>query len=130
LADVLDDHREANALYLGKAVRPTDKEIAASTNENKQRVDSMAKLSAAYFIGLMSFDDGKHAVAATWFSKPELKSEGSPWKFGAAYNLARALEVQGNLVEAIAILERDTSPQQQGNKLRAKTLRAQAKVKK
>jgi hypothetical protein len=90
LADVLDDHREANALYLGKAVRPTDKEIAASANENKQRVDSMAKLSAAYFIGLMSFDDGKHAVAATWFSKPELNSEGSPWKFGAAYNLARA----------------------------------------
>jgi hypothetical protein len=129
LADALDDHQEANRLYMSKAVRPTDKEIAASSSENKQRVDSMAKLSAAYFIGLMSFDDGKHAVAATWFGRPELQADSSPWKFGAAYNLARSLEAQDNLEEAIKILNSDTSPQKHGNELRAKTLQARMKEK-
>lgn len=127
LADVVDDHQEAARLYMSKSVRPTEKEIAGLASENEQRVDSMAKLNAAYFIGLLSFDDGKYAVAANWLGRPELAAPGSPWVFGAALNLARALEAQANFDEAAAILQRDTSPQQQGNKLRAKALKARPK---
>ncbi len=119
LADNLDDHQEAARLYMSKSVRPTDKEIGESESEGKRRVDSAAKLNAAYWLGLMSFDDGKYSVAVNWLGRPELKSADSPWLSGANYNRARALEAQGKFDEARAILEHDTSPQQQGNKLRA-----------
>ena len=75
----------------------------------------------------MSFDDGKYAVAASWLGRPELTAAGSPWASGARYNLARALEAQDKLNEAITILEHDTSPQQQGNKLRARDLKSRLK---
>jgi TolA-binding protein len=87
----------------------------------------MSKLSAAYWVGLMSFDDGKFAVAQSWLSRPELTAADSPWAFGATYNLARALEAQGKYDAAIAILEKDTSPQAHGNKLRARALRSAPK---
>jgi outer membrane protein assembly factor BamD (BamD/ComL family) len=104
-------------------VRPTGKEIAQSSSEDKRRVDTISKLSAAYWVGLMSFDDGKFAVAQSWLARPELTAPGSPWTFGAAYNLARALESLGKYDQAIAILEKDTSPQALGNKLRARALK-------
>jgi hypothetical protein len=116
--------------YLSKSVRPTEKEIAESTSEDKRRVDTTSKNNAAYWVGLMSFDDGKFAVAETWLNRPELTAAGSPWTFGANYNLARALEAQAKFAEAVAIFEKDTSPQQHGNKLRARMLKAKAKDKK
>jgi hypothetical protein len=75
----------------------------------------------------MSFDDGKFSVAQSWLSRPELAAAGSPWVFGAAYNLARALEAQGKFEEAASLLERDTSPQQHGNKIRARILKSKPK---
>src|SRR6185312_8442319 len=95
--------------YLSKSVRPTGKEIAESGSEDKRRVDTMSKLSAAYWVGLMSFDDSKFSVAQSWLSRPELTAAGSPWAFGATYNLARALEAQGKFDEAASLLEHDTS---------------------
>jgi hypothetical protein len=112
--------------YLSKSVRPTAREIADSNSDDKRRVDAMAKLSAGYWVGLMSFDDGKFAVAQSWLSRPELMAPGSPWLFGASYNLARALEALGKYEEAAALLEKDQSPQQHGNKLRAKMIKARA----
>ena len=94
LGDNLDrkpkDNKKTSDGYLSKSVRPTDREIAESNSEDKRRVDMTAKLSAAYWVGLMSFDDGKFAVAQSWLSRPELTAAGSPWVFGAMYNLARA----------------------------------------
>jgi hypothetical protein len=58
-----------------------------------------------------------------------LLAAGSLWAFGANYNLARALEAQAKFAEAIAILEKDTSPQQHGNKIRARTLKVKSKEK-
>jgi hypothetical protein len=131
LGDNLDrkpkDNKKTSDGYLSKSVRPTGSEIAQSSSEDKRRVDTMSKLSAAYWVGLMSFDDGKFAVAQSWLSRPELTAAGSPWVFGATYNLARALEAQGKFDEAASLLEHDTSPQQHGNKIRARILIAKPK---
>lgn len=93
LGDPLD-HKEKEKKtsdgYLSRSVRPTGREIAESGSEDKRRDDSTSKLSAAYWVGLMSFDDGKFSVAQSWLSRPELTAAGSPWAFGATYNLARA----------------------------------------
>jgi hypothetical protein len=131
LGDNLDrkpkDNKKTSDGYLSKSVRPTGKEILQSSSQDKRRVDILSKLSAAYWVGLMSFDDGKFAVAQSWFARPELTAPGSPWAFGAAYNLARALESQGKYDQAIAILEKDTSPQAHGNQLRARALKSAPK---
>jgi hypothetical protein len=131
LGDNLDrkasENKKTSDGYLSRSVRPTGREIAESTSDDKRRVDIASKLSAAYWVGLMSFDDGKFAVAQSWLSRPELTAAGSPWVFGATYNLARALEAQGKFDAAAALLERDTSPQQHGNKLRARVLKSKPK---
>lgn len=131
LGDNLDrkpkDKQKTSDGYLSKSVRPTGNEIAMSGSEDKRRVDTTSKLSAGFWVGLMAFDDGKFGVAQSWLSRPELAANGSPWVFGAHYNLARALEAQGKFDDAASILERDTSPQQHGNKVRAKSLRSRPK---
>ena len=131
LGDNLDrkpkDNRKTSDGYLSKSVRPTVREIAGAGSQDKQRVDVLSKLSAGYWVGLMAYDDGKFSVAQSWLSRPELAITGSPWAFGAAYNLARSLEAQGKFEEAAKLLESDKSPQQHGNKLRAQILRAKPK---
>jgi TolA-binding protein len=119
--ETTNDHREATQLYMDKTVRPTDRVIAQSTYS--QRVDNSAKLDATYWIGLLSFADGKFDIAESWLNRPELHATDSRWAFGARYNLARSYEAQGRIEEAIALLNADSSPQQHGNKLRARRLR-------
>lgn len=125
--EVLDDHQEAVRLYMSKSVRSPDTEIAESPSRDKQRVDSNAKLNATYWLGLLSFDDGKPAVAAHWFTRPVLVAPDSRWQTGARYNHARSLEAEQKFDEAIPLLDQDASPQQHGNKLRARELQAKAK---
>jgi tetratricopeptide (TPR) repeat protein len=127
--DALDDHREAAQLYTSKSVRPTDREIAQTESLEKRRVDEAAKRNATYWIGLLSLDDGRYDVAAHWLGRPELNAAESAWQPGARYNLARTLEAQGNLDEAIKLLEADdSSAQQHGNRLRAERLKAKQKT--
>jgi TolA-binding protein len=121
--DDLDDHREAAQLYT--KVRPLDTKIARLSSAEERRVDTTVKQNATYWIGLLSFDDGKFEVAADWLSRPGLADADSPWSSGARYNRARALEAQEKFEEAAKLLEEDTSPQREGNQLRAKMLRAQ-----
>jgi hypothetical protein len=122
--DVINDHGEAAQLYTDKSVRPTDREIARNQFNDKRRVDNAAKLQATFWLGLLSFDDVKYDVAAHWFGRPELSDQASPWAHGARYNLARTFEALGKLEEAIPLLEQDDSPQQNGNKLRARILKS------
>jgi hypothetical protein len=122
--DVIDDHGEAAQLYTDKSVRPTDREIARTQSSDTRRVDTRAKLNATYWLGLLSFDDGKYDVAAHWFGRPELSEESSAWAHGARYNLARTYEAQEKLEEAVALMEQDASPQQHGNKIRARVLKS------
>jgi tetratricopeptide (TPR) repeat protein len=121
--DPTDDHAEAARLYTSSDVRPTDRAIERETSPAKRRVDMAAKLNATYWVGLLSFDEGRYDVAAHWFGRPELQSDDSSWQSGANYNLARTLEAQGKFEEAAALLESETSPQQHGNKLRAQRLK-------
>jgi TolA-binding protein len=109
---------------MSKSVRPTDEQIAESKSGGQQRVDSAAKLNATYWLGLLSFDDGKYEVAAHWFGRPDLVAAGSPWLSGVRYNLARSFESQQKFDEAIPLLEHSASPQQHGNKLRARDLKS------
>jgi hypothetical protein len=120
----LDDHQDAVRLYMSKSVRPTDVQIAKSDSADKQRVDSSAKVNAAYWLGLLSFDDGKYEVAAHWFGRPDVTAKDSPWLLGSRYNLGRSLEAQDKLEEAIPLFEQDKSPQEHGNKLRARELKS------
>jgi hypothetical protein len=125
--DALDDHQEAARLYMSKSVRPTDRHIAQADTPEERRVNSSAKLDATYWLGALSFDDGKFDVAANWFRRPELSAPDSPWHFGTLYNLARSLEASGNFEEAVNLLGDDKSPQEAGNKLRARDLKSRPK---
>jgi hypothetical protein len=123
-AEAIDDHRRAAQLYTDKSVRPTDRHIAQTESVGERRVDTAAKVNATYWVGLLSFDDARYDVAAHWLGRPELRGEASPWAAGSRYNLARTFEAQEKLDEAVALLEQDASPQAQGNRLRARALRA------
>jgi Anaphase-promoting complex, cyclosome, subunit 3/Transglutaminase-like superfamily len=122
-SEVIDDHGEAAQLYTDKSVRPADRDIEREQSDDKRRVDAIAKLNATYWLGLLSYDDGKYDVAVHWFSRPELSAQEASWSSGARYNLARTYESQKKLEEAIALLADDSSPQQHGNKLRARRLK-------
>jgi hypothetical protein len=116
------DHRQAAGHYASDNVRPPDRSIARLA-EARRPAARASRLSAAYWVGLMLYDDGEFAVAAEWLERPELRAAESPWAAGAGYNLGRALERLDNTDEAIALYEADTSPQRHGNRLRAKRLR-------
>jgi hypothetical protein len=120
--DAIDDHREAADLYT--SVRPPDARLARISSADERRVDTLAKRNATYWISLLSFDEGRFAVAADWLGRSNLGDAESPWASGARYNLARALESQAKFEQAAKLLEEDTSPQGHGNRLRARTLRA------
>ncbi len=122
----LDDHRVAAQLYTSKEVRPTDTKIAGVSSSEERRVNTLAKQDATYWVGLLSFDDGRYEVAADWLKRAGAEEGGSPWADGARYNLARTLEAMEKPEDAAALLEKDQSPQRHGNQLRAKKLREQA----
>ncbi len=125
-AEAVDDHQEAVRLYMSKSVRPRDSEIAQSPPD-KRRIDSEAKLNATYWLGLISFDDGKYDIAANWFSRPELAASLSPWSAGARYNLARSYEAAHNPDAAASLLKNSESPQRQGDIVRAGQLPSENK---
>lgn len=120
--EALDDHRKATALYKSPEVRPAPRVVARAAAD-KRRIDETSQINAAYWLGLLLFDDEKFEVAADWLDREELKSEESPWKTGASYNLGRTWEAMNMFKEAINRYEEDTSPQRHGNRLRAKQLR-------
>lgn len=124
--EAIDDHREASGLYT--RVRLPDAKLARISSPGERRVDTLAKIDATYWLGLLSFDEGKFSVAGDWLGRSNLADEGSPWQAGTRYNMARALEAQGQLEEAASLLEEGTSPQSHGNRLRARMLRAKAEA--
>jgi hypothetical protein len=125
--ETIDDHREATALYSSPQVRPSEREIDRASVE-KRRIDSTTQINGAYWLGLLLFDDSSYDVALQWLVREELHAADSPWADGARYNLARSYEALGKIVEAKALYEQDTSPQRHGNRLRAKSLKAESDV--
>jgi hypothetical protein len=125
LEEFPSDHEQAVRLYTSRSVRPPDRLIAALTTESERRIYANAKANASYWVGLLLFDDGKFASVEDWFSNPRLAAGADgPWASGTRYNLARTCEATGKLDEAIALYERDDSPQRHGNRLRAQWLKS------
>ncbi|MEX2092010.1 MAG: hypothetical protein WD971_05000, partial [Pirellulales bacterium] len=124
LDEVVNDHREAVGLYTSPQVRPADRVLKALGSEPKQKIYSAAKDAASYWVGLLLFDEGQLASAEDWLSDPRLVgAAGGKWAEGTRYNLARTYEAQGKNAEAIKLYEADTSPQRDGNRLRARWLK-------
>lgn len=113
----------ANQFY--QIARPRDAEIEAQVPEMQaQMVLKSAKRNASYWLGLVAFERGLYEPAIEHFTKRTLEATpGGPWTYGARYNLARAYEAEGRLEEAIQLYEADNSPQQHGNRIRARRLR-------
>ena len=126
LEDDLDSHQQAARLYTSRRVRPPRSELEKLNSQEKLEVYNAAKLHASYWLGLLSFDQGRYSAAKDYFQNRTLQDyPESMWTTGARYNLARTHETMGNYDEAIALYESGKSPQRHGNLLRAKRLRAQ-----
>jgi hypothetical protein len=81
---------------------------------------------ASYFLGLVHFETGSFRTSANWLKKRTLDDfpEGQ-WKFGAAYNLARARERTGEWERARQLFLLSESPQRHGDVLRARLIRTE-----
>jgi len=115
LADMKRDLREGN-------------EIASGVRLTPQIVDAfqMRRDDAAFWLGIICFEQGDYRTAADYFGKMTLyEYPDGPWTNAARYNLARVREATGDLPEAIKLYEQDKSPQRYGNRLRAQRLRSQ-----
>ncbi len=97
--------------------------LTASEVEQVRR----AKQDASYWLGVVAFERGDYDTAIDYFQLRTLEAwpEG-PWTSAAQYNLARTLEALGRNDEAIELYENSNSPQQFGNRLRARWLRDKA----
>lgn len=122
--EVIDSHKEAGQLYTHRLVRPPNRTLATVTSDDKRAIYETAKRDASYWMGLLSYDDGRYEPAAIdWFQRHTLEANpDGPWTQGARYNLARTYEQLGRFDEAIALYEADGSPQRHGNRLRARLL--------
>ena len=125
--EIIDDHRLAAQAYTSPSVRPPVRVLNGVSPAPLRRIYEVAKNDAAYWVGLLLYDDGKFEAAEYWLG-PELHEGGGQWADGARYNLSRVYEAEGKLDEAIALLLADQSPQRAGNLLRARMLKAQAEA--
>ncbi|QEG33021.1 tetratricopeptide repeat protein [Bythopirellula goksoeyrii] len=120
-------HREALQQYQNGDIRTPDA-VLDQFDASKQMIYRAIKYSASYWLGLLSYDEGKFEVAEDWFRRRTLEAHSNGfWTPGANYNLARTLEQLGRNEEAIEILEADQSPQRFGNLLRARRITATEK---
>ena len=127
LAQAQLGHQKATALYQGPRIRPSNARLK-TLEPAKRLIYQRSKADASYWLGLLSFDQGKYRIAADWFARRTLDAiPNGPWTQGARYNLARTYEAMGELDKAVELLEEGESPQRLGNLIRAKQLKAQLK---
>jgi hypothetical protein len=89
-----------------------------------QRILLMSREHASYFLGLVNYETGNFATSANWLERRTLDDfPQGEWRFGAKYNLARALERAGDWERARSILLVSESPQRHGDLLRARLIR-------
>jgi hypothetical protein len=151
-----DQHKEVAALWQARVVhlmgkytgnnsatelyqvsRPFDADLDSDDFTPQQRLFMpRAKQDASYWLGLISFERGRSSgkpnyynTAIHYFDVLTLKaSPTGPWTAGARYNLGRTYEALGKADQAIVAYRSDkSSPQTQGNLLRAKWLEERAK---
>ncbi len=116
-----------------RAARLTEEKLIQGFRANMREVIPLAKQNATYWLGLIAHDRGNHSVSIDYLERAVDRQLDGPWRYGAAYNLARAYEqqsaqakdpqeAQDRLNDAIKLLTADDSPQALGNRLRAKSL--------
>ncbi len=82
-----------------------------------------SKMHSSYWLGLAQYDDGRPQAAVEWFARRTLEAyPNGPWTGGARYNLGRTYEALGDVELAREQYLLDESPQQHGNRLRARYL--------
>ena len=103
--------------------------LGMSTEEFESRLQQvqslmrLGKRTATYWLSLVQYDDGRFKTAANWFGKRVLNEEqASFWNDAANYNLARSLEKQGQIDEAVELLKSDRPISGHGDRLRARLL--------
>lgn len=123
IEEEISSHREAIQLYINRKVRPPKRVLDQLSSPEKRDIYTTAKIRASYWLGLLSFDQGRFKAAIDWLDKRTLQpNPSSPWTGSARYNLARAHEALGQVDEAIALYQASESPQRHGNLLRARQL--------
>lgn len=114
------------ALQTREGVRrlPTDTpEQFAFRIQTVQQLLRHAKASATYWLALLQMDDGRFETAAGWFERRVLGAgEDGSWHDAARYNLARCDEHLQEYDEAIELYKTQGTPQEQGNRIRARLL--------
>lgn len=93
--------------------------------QSAQIMMTQAKLHATYWLGLAQYDTDKLDAAIEWFDRRTLQAgDDSPWMSAARYNLGRTYEQLRDIEQACRCYETvDSSPQEYGNRLRARWLR-------
>ena len=110
-------------------VRPPQRILNQQTSPDKIAIYNVAKQNASYWLGLLSYDDGRYGTAADWLARRTLEDyPDGPWTNGARYNLARAYEALGRFEDAIELLKQDDSPGRHGSLLRARQLVGKAEA--
>jgi TolA-binding protein len=104
--------------------RPPQAQLEASiSNEQQRQFVTEIKQAASYWLGIIAYEQGDYRVAVDYFRERVLiASPDGPWTGGARYNLGRSYEAMGEIEQAVAQYQLDTSPQSTGNKVRARRL--------
>ena len=122
----MNDLRDAGRLYMSPRVRPTEKRLQASLegSEVKLEIFSTAKAMATYWLSLIAYEQGRYKNAERWLDNAAFDSKyAKTMKLDLDYQRARLHEAQNEFDKAAEILSSDkTTPQQDGNRLRAKWL--------
>ena len=88
-----------------------------------QELMRMGKRTATYWLSLLQYDDQRYENALSWLERRVLdEKQRSFWEPAARYNLARIAEKLDDFDRAIELYKTEGSPQEHGNRIRARLL--------
>ncbi len=126
MGEELNDFRDASRLYMNPRVRPTESKLQRMWKGSDIRLEiySTAKAMATYWLSLIAYEQGRYQNAERWLNNAAFDSKyAKAMKLDIDYQRARLHEAQNEFDKAAEILSSDkTTPQQDGNRLRAKWL--------
>ena len=100
-----------------------DPELYDRQVQQIQELMRMGKRTATYWLSLVQFEDERFDTAKSWLDERVMdKDQRSFWEPAARYNLARALERLGEIDRAIQQYKTEGTPQEHGNRIRARLL--------
>ena len=102
------------------------KQQTAGIISMEYKVKRLSKIDAAYWLGLIEYEQEQYDSAIEYFTVRTLQGEGyeKPWGAGAVYNIGRCLEMSGQWIEAARQYELSFYlKDEDGYQLRARWLR-------